>query len=198
MEKISGRLGPENTLDKEWVEQTDKRAAQARAVPRAALSAPALSLPRPRSRDHAPARRNTSGWRGSSTPPSQTQSRRAPCKRLQHRFRSHNSDAHLVARATAQEAIRLGHTELGEHLAARGDLQGAFKAFVRSRDYCATPAHIIAMCLAVVRIAAEMNNFNHVSNYVQKAETVADAGDALTNAMARTRGLACLSCLRCG
>jgi hypothetical protein len=94
---------------------------------------------------------------------------------------------HLVTPATAQEAIRLGHTELGEHLASRGDLQGAFKAFVRSRDYCTTPAHIVGMCLAVVRIAAEMNNFNHVSNYVQKAETVADAADALTNAKARTR-----------
>ena len=53
MEKINGRLGAEHTLDKEWVEQTDKRAAQARVVPGAALSAPALSL---RRRAHALAR----------------------------------------------------------------------------------------------------------------------------------------------
>ena len=53
MEKINGRLGAEHMLDKEWVEQTDKRAAQARVVPGAALSAPALSL---RRRAHALAR----------------------------------------------------------------------------------------------------------------------------------------------
>ena len=81
----------------------------------------------------------------------------------------------------------MGHTDLGEHLASRGDLQGAFKAFVRSRDYCTAPAHIVAMCLAVVRVAAERNNFNHVANYVQKAEAVADAADALTTAKARAR-----------
>ena len=44
MEKINGRLGPDNTLDKDWVEQTDKRATQARLVPGVALSAPAFSL----------------------------------------------------------------------------------------------------------------------------------------------------------
>ena len=31
MDKIGGRLGPEYTLDKEWVEATEKRGAQARA-----------------------------------------------------------------------------------------------------------------------------------------------------------------------
>ena len=87
----------------------------------------------------------------------------------------------------------MGHTELGEHLAARGDLQGAFKAFVRSRDYCTTPAHVVAMCLHVVRVAAEMNNFNHVANYVQKAESAADAADALTTA--KVRWLEAIRCI---
>ena len=64
VEKINGRLGPEHALDKEWVEQTDKRAAQARLVPSAALSAPALSLRR-RAHALARARRSTSAWRRS-------------------------------------------------------------------------------------------------------------------------------------
>ena len=101
-----------------------------------------------------------------------------------------NADAASLAPNPAQEAIRVGHTELGEHLASRGDLQGAFKAFVRSRDYSTSPAHIVAMCLAVVRVAVEMNNFNHVVNYVQKAESAADAADALTNAKVRLPGVA--------
>jgi COP9 signalosome complex subunit 1 len=41
---------------------------------------------------------------------------------------------------------------------------------VRTRDYCTTPKHIITMCLNAVRVAVEMNNFMHVSNYVSKAE----------------------------
>jgi hypothetical protein len=49
-------------------------------------------------------------------------------------------------------------------------LQNAFKSYVRTRDYCTTPKHIITMCLNAVRVAVEMNNFMHVSNYVSKAE----------------------------
>jgi aerobic-type carbon monoxide dehydrogenase small subunit (CoxS/CutS family) len=41
---------------------------------------------------------------------------------------------------------------------------------VRTRDYCTTPKHIITMCLNAVRVAVEMSNFMHVSNYVSKAE----------------------------
>jgi len=41
IEKIGGRLGAEYTLDKEWVEVTDKRANQARGA------AAALSVSRP-------------------------------------------------------------------------------------------------------------------------------------------------------
>jgi hypothetical protein len=49
-------------------------------------------------------------------------------------------------------------------------LQNAFKSYVRTRDYCTTPKHIVTMCLNAVRVAVEMNNFMHVSNYVSKAE----------------------------
>lgn len=41
---------------------------------------------------------------------------------------------------------------------------------MRTRDYCTTPKHIITMCLNAVRVAIEMNNFMHVSNYISKAE----------------------------
>jgi COP9 signalosome complex subunit 1 len=89
----------------------------------------------------------------------------------------------------------MGHLDLGDHLHARGDLLGAFKSYVRARDYCTTPAHIVAMCLAVVRVAAEMGNFTHVANYVQKAEAVPEAAalDAVTVAKLKAAsGLALL------
>ena len=81
----------------------------------------------------------------------------------------------------------MGHMDLGDFYSARGDLQNAFKCYVRARDYCTTGAHVVAMCLAVIRVAAELNNFTHVANYVQKAETTPEAtADALTSAKART------------
>ncbi len=54
------------------------------------------------------------------------------------------------------------------------DAQNAFKCYVRTRDYCTTPKHIVAMCLAVIKCGIEMNNFAHVNNYVQKAEQTPD------------------------
>ena len=53
-------------------------------------------------------------------------------------------------------------------------MQNAFKCYVRTRDYCTTPKHIVAMCLAVIKCGIEMNNFAHVNNYVQKAEQTPD------------------------
>lgn len=41
---------------------------------------------------------------------------------------------------------------------------------MRTRDYCTTPRHVLAMCLNVIRCAVEMGNFLHVANYVGKAE----------------------------
>ena len=53
-------------------------------------------------------------------------------------------------------------------------LQNAFKCYVRARDYCTTPKHIVAMCLNVIKVCLEMNNYVHVNNYVQKAEQAPD------------------------
>lgn len=44
--------------------------------------------------------------------------------------------------------------------------QTAFKCYVRTRDYCTTSRHVVAMCLAVIRTALELGNFVHVANYV--------------------------------
>jgi len=59
---------------------------------------------------------------------------------------------------------------MGEHYYDRGELNSALKCYVRTRDYCTTPQHIIEMCLNVIKVNIEMNNFAHVLNYVGKAE----------------------------
>ena len=53
-------------------------------------------------------------------------------------------------------------------------VQEAFKCYVRTRDYCTTSKHIWTTCLNVIRVSIELGNFNHVSNYVTKAEQTPD------------------------
>jgi len=66
--------------------------------------------------------------------------------------------------------IRDSHNKMGEHYYDRGELNSALKCYVRTRDYCTTPQHVIDMCLNVIKVNIEMNNFAHVLNYVGKAE----------------------------
>jgi len=81
-----------------------------------------------------------------------------------------------------KESIRMGHTDLGEFHFERGDFQSAFKCFVRTRDYCTTSKHIIAMCLGVIRVSVHMGNFTHVANYITKAESTPDVSDTILTA----------------
>jgi COP9 signalosome complex subunit 1 len=69
-----------------------------------------------------------------------------------------------------KESIRVGHNELGDFHYERGDLNTALKCYVRTRDYCSDPKHIIQMCLNVIKVSLELGNYSHVSNYVSKAE----------------------------
>jgi len=76
-----------------------------------------------------------------------------------------------------RESIRMGHNDLGDFFYQRGDLNNALKCYVRTRDYCTTPKHIIQMCLSIIRVSIEMNNYAHVANYVGKAEQTPDVND---------------------
>ncbi|EEH53792.1 uncharacterized protein MICPUCDRAFT_3283, partial [Micromonas pusilla CCMP1545] len=76
-----------------------------------------------------------------------------------------------------KESVRMGHNDLGDFHHSRGALAAAFKCYVRARDYCTTPRHVVGMCLNVVRVSIESENFAHVGNYVQKAlATAPDVG----------------------
>eukprot|EP00952_Eustigmatos_sp_NYUAD-ZCMA_P010779 44006-Eustigmatos_ZCMA.PRE.1 len=45
-----------------------------------------------------------------------------------------------------------GYTDLGDFCYQRGDLDGAIKNYVRTRDYCHVNRHIIEMCLNVIKV----------------------------------------------
>ena len=121
VEKIAGRLGPSHEYDKEWVDETDRRAAKKQEVLDAELNGYKTNM--------------------------------------------------------IKESIRMGHNDLGDFYHARGDLNAAFKCYVRTRDYCTTPRHVVNMCLNVVRVSVESENFANVQNYVAKATAVPDAAD---------------------
>lgn len=73
-----------------------------------------------------------------------------------------------------KEAIRRGHNELGQLHYDRGDLNSALRCYVRTRDYCTNPKHIIEMCLNVIKVSIEMGNYSHVVNYVTKGEQTSE------------------------
>lgn len=70
----------------------------------------------------------------------------------------------------------MGHNDLGDFHYERGEFNTALRCYVRTRDYCTTSKHIIAMCLNVIRSSIQMGNFTHVANYIAKAESTPDAG----------------------
>jgi len=84
-----------------------------------------------------------------------------------------------------KESIRMGHNDLGDFHYERGDLQMAFKCYVRTRDYCTTSKHVLSMCLNVIKVSIEMGNFVHANNYIQKAEQTPDLQDPLATAKLR-------------
>eukprot|EP00850_Spirogloea_muscicola_P020143 SM000208S06313 [mRNA] locus=s208:36554:38504:- [translate_table: standard] len=87
----------------------------------------------------------------------------------------------------------MGYNDLGDFFYSRGDLQQAFKCYVRTRDYCTTSKHIISMCLNVILVSIELGHFVHVSNYVTKAEQTPDLQDPVVLAKLRcAAGLAFL------
>lgn len=84
-----------------------------------------------------------------------------------------------------KESIRQGHNDLGAFHYERGDLNAALKCYVRTRDYCTTPQHIIDMCMNVIRVSLEMGNYAHVASYVAKAEQTPELNDVVTIAKLR-------------
>jgi|Transcript_4563 COP9 signalosome complex subunit 1 len=72
------------------------------------------------------------------------------------------------------ENIRMQFVELGDHYYDRGDLKNALAYYSRTRDYCSTPKHILFMCLRVMAVCIEMNNFAHVGVHATKAHRALD------------------------
>lgn len=57
-----------------------------------------------------------------------------------------------------KESIRLSFSDLGDFYSDRGNLPDAFKAYLRTRDYCTTSRHSIEMGLNTIRVCLDMHD----------------------------------------
>eukprot|EP00038_Savillea_parva_P028238 m.63950 g.63950 ORF g.63950 m.63950 type:complete len:477 (-) comp8189_c0_seq1:70-1500(-) len=75
-----------------------------------------------------------------------------------------------------KESVRLGFTDVGNHLYKVGDFAGAMKAFQHCRDYSTSHAHTVDMCLSIIKVAIQLKNWTHVHTHVSKGLQVRTLG----------------------
>lgn len=92
-----------------------------------------------------------------------------------------------------KENLRMQYVELGDHYYDRGDLKNALACYMRTRDYCSTPKHIVSMCLSVIAVSLEAENFAHVNVHANKALTTLDLIDGDEGVIVLRAKLACSS-----
>jgi len=76
-----------------------------------------------------------------------------------------------------KESLRSGYSDMGDFFVARGDMPNAIKSYTRMRDYCSTPKATVDMCLSIIKVCVNVNNFPHSNNYISKAELTPDLSD---------------------
>ena len=74
----------------------------------------------------------------------------------------------------------MSHRELGRYYYGIGDYAAALRNHMKSREFCTTAAHVIEMCISVLEILLEQQNYAHLSTYIYKAETALDASQPAT------------------
>lgn len=87
-------------------------------------------------------------------------------------------EAELMAAKTTmvKESIRLSFNDIGDLHYERGNLNETMKSYLRTRDYCAIPKHTLDLCVRVVSVSLDLNQFGNVNFYATKAETAAVDG----------------------
>ncbi len=87
-----------------------------------------------------------------------------------HKLEKLDTDLRNFRTNSIKDSIRRGHDDLGDHYIDAGDFFNAVRCYVRSRDYCVTPRHMITMCMNVIKASFYMQNWSNVLSYVSKAE----------------------------
>lgn len=88
-----------------------------------------------------------------------------------------------------KESIRRGQDDLGDHYLDCGELECAFSAFSKSRDYTMTHKNQIIQCLNMIRVSILLKRWQAVSSNVLRAENPPSSTDqgASTNPVVETK-----------
>lgn len=70
-----------------------------------------------------------------------------------------------------KENIRRAQDDLGDHYLDCGELENAFNAYAKSRDYVITPRSQINQCLNMIRVSIFLKRWSAVSGHFLKAES---------------------------
>lgn len=95
-------------------------------------------------------------------------------KKVNHKTDRLDQELKTYRNNSIKESIRRGHDDLGDHYLDMGDFSNALKCYSRARDYCICAQHIFHMCTNVINVSIYLQNWAHVQNYVQKAESIPD------------------------
>lgn len=93
----------------------------------------------------------------------QQQQQEAQLQLLEARLSAAQSNLH-------KEAIRTAHLNLAHFHRQRGGLQEALQSVLKSRDYCTSRTQTGQVCLLVVELSLDLQNWKQVRDYVQKAQ----------------------------
>lgn len=99
-----------------------------------------------------------------------------------HKLEKLDNDLRNFRTNSIKDSIRRGHDDLGDHYLDAGDFFNAVRCYVRSRDYCITPRHIVTMCMNVIKASFYMQNWSNVLSYVNKAEQAIESIESTTKA----------------
>ncbi|GAA5872623.1 hypothetical protein JCM8547_003712 [Rhodosporidiobolus lusitaniae] len=86
-----------------------------------------------------------------------------------------------------KESIRMGHRDLARHEYLTGDLQAAVRSYTKSREFCSTSQHVLEMCLGVIEVALDLQNYAFVRNYISKALSALDSTSTSASAAAKSK-----------
>lgn len=87
------------------------------------------------------------------------------------RFERLDNDLKNFRSNSMKENIRRGQDDLGDHYLDCGELESAFNAYSRSRDFAMTHRNQINQCLNMIRVSILLKRWSSVSNHVLRAES---------------------------
>lgn len=102
------------------------------------------------------------------------------------RFEKIDTDLKNSRNNSMKENIRRGQDDLGDHYLDCGELENAFTAYSRSRDYVITPRNQINLCLNMIKVSILLKRWSAVSNHVLTAESQPN-DDCPTNPSIKTK-----------